>query len=108
MKMKKQNEIIKSSGNVFEDLNIPDAELSLLKADLAIVILNAIDEKKLTQTKAAELLGIQQPEISKLKSGNYARFGIERLFQFLNSLGRSVDIRITKTRRHAVQTISVA
>jgi len=104
--MKKQNEYTKSSGNVFEDLNVPDAELNLLKADLAIVILNAIDEKKLTQTMAAELLGVQQPEISKLKNGNYSRFGIERLFQFLNSLGKSVDIRITKARRYAVQTVS--
>lgn len=106
--MKKQNDYTESSGNVFEDLNVPDAELNLLKADLAIVILNAIDEKKLTQTMAAKLLGVQQPEISKLKSGNYTRFGIERLFQFLNTLGRSVDIRITRAGRHAVQTVSAA
>ena len=98
----------KSSGNVFEDLNVPNAELHLLKADLAIVILKAIKEKKLTQAEAAELLGVGQPEISKLKSGNYSRFGIERLFQFLNMLGRSVDIRISKARRHALQTVHVA
>lgn len=42
--MKKQNEHTKSSRNVFKDLNVTDAELNLLKADLAIAILNTIEE----------------------------------------------------------------
>jgi predicted XRE-type DNA-binding protein len=106
--MKKQAELTKSSGNVFKDLDVADAEYHLLKADLAIVILKAIEEKHLTQVKAAELLGIAQPEISKLKSGNFSRFGVERLFHFLNVLGRNVDIRITKARRHGKQMVHAA
>ncbi len=106
--MKKHVEVTKSSGNIFKDLNLPDAEFHLLKADLAIAILNAIEEKHLTQAKAAELLGIAQPEISKLKNGNFSRFGVERLFQFLNVLGRNVDIRITKARRHGWQMVHAA
>ena len=87
----------KSSGNVFADLGIPNAEVHLLKADLAVAILQAIKQKKLTQQKAAELLGCDQPEISKLKNGEFSRFRVERLFDFLNRLGRNVDIQVTKT-----------
>ena len=97
--MKKSKiEVEKSSGNVFEDLGLPNAELHLLKADLAIAIFQAIKQKKLTQEQAAEVLGVSQPEISKLKNGNFSRFGVERLFAFLNKLGRNVDITISKTR----------
>jgi predicted XRE-type DNA-binding protein len=90
----------KSSGNVFADFGVEDAELHLLKADLAIAILKIIDEKKLTQQRASEILGVEQPEISKLKHGNFSRFRVERLFSFLNKLGRNIDIHIKKTRSH--------
>lgn len=104
--MKNKEKFVKSSGNVFADLGVKDADLHLLKADLAITILKIIEEKKLTQQKASELLGIEQPEISKLKHGNFSRFRVERLFQFLNKLGRSVDIHIKKTRSsHPTQKV---
>ena len=98
--MKSKMKSTKSSGNVFLDLGVEDAELHLLKADLAIAILKIIDEKKLTQKTAAEILCVEQPEISKLKHGNFSRFRVERLFGFLNKLGRSVDIHIKKARSH--------
>jgi len=98
--MKNKAESTKSSGNVFLDIGVPDAEFHLLKADLAIAVLKIIEEKKLTQQKAAELLCVEQPEISKLKHGNLSRFRVERLLGFLNKLGRSVDIYIKKTRSH--------
>jgi predicted XRE-type DNA-binding protein len=96
--MKTKAKSIKSSGNVFLDIGVEDAELHLLKADLAIAILNIIDDKKLTQQKAAEILWVEKPEISKLKHGNLSRFRVERLLGFLNKLGRSVDIHIKKAR----------
>lgn len=104
--MKNKVKSIKSSGNVFADLGVEDADLHLLKADLAITILKIIEQKKLTQQKASELLGVLQPEISKLKNGNFSRFRVERLFQFLNKLGRNVDIHIKRTRSsHPTQKV---
>ena len=50
----------KSSGNVFADLGLPNSEQELLKAKLAVQIYKLIKEQKLTQTKAAELLGTTQ------------------------------------------------
>jgi predicted XRE-type DNA-binding protein len=99
----------KSSGNVFQDLDLPNAELHLIRADLALAVLQVIEQKKLTQEEAARLLGVEQPEISKLKHGHFSRFKVERLFDFLNKLGRNVDIRVSKTSvRHPKQRVLVA
>ncbi len=87
-------EIIKSSGNVFEDLGLPDAEGRLAKAELASQIAAIIRKKKHTQTEAAAQLGINQPKVSALLKGNLAGFSTDRLIRFLNLLGRDVDIVI--------------
>ncbi len=50
-----------SSGNVFADLGLPDAEERLVKATLAIEIGRIIKARKLTQQAAAQLMGIDQP-----------------------------------------------
>ena len=52
----------KSSGNVFADLGLPNSEQELLKAELTVQIYKLIKEQKLTQTKAAELLGTTRPK----------------------------------------------
>jgi predicted XRE-type DNA-binding protein len=81
-----------SSGNVFADMRLPDAEELLAKADLAIQISRIIEERELTQAEAAELLGIDQPKISALVRGRLEGFSIERLTRFLNALGQDVEI----------------
>ena len=86
-----------SSGNVFRDIGFSDveAERELLKADLAFEIYSILEERKLTQTKAGEILGINQSDISRLKNGDFSRFSVERLFAILNRLNRNIEIRIT-------------
>jgi len=88
----------KSSGNIFKDLGFVEPELEELKAQLALEIFKAIKNRKLNQTQAAYLLGIDQPEISNLKLGKYSRFKVERLLNFLNRLNLNVDIMISKAR----------
>lgn len=86
-----------SSGNVFRDIGFSDveAERELLKADLAFEIYSILEERKLTQTKAGEILGINQSDVSRLKNGDFSRFSVERLFAILNRLNRNIEIRIT-------------
>ena len=55
--------------------------------------------RKLLQTEAAELLGIDQPKISALLRGKLSGFSTERLFRFLNALGSDVEIRVTTKSR---------
>ena len=75
-----------SSGNVFEDLGLPDADERLAKAELARVIRNIVKDKKWTQRRAADVLGIAPPDVSDLMRGKLARFSQERLERFLSSL----------------------
>jgi predicted XRE-type DNA-binding protein len=83
-----------SSGNVFQDLDARQAEERLAKAELARVIRREIRGRKLTQTQAAELLGITQPDVSDLVRGKLGRFSMERLERFLNALDMEVRIQV--------------
>jgi predicted XRE-type DNA-binding protein len=83
-----------STGNVFEDMGMRDAEERLAKAELARVIRNEIRERGLTQSEAAGMLGVKQPDISDLTRGKLARFSMERLERFLNALDLEVRIQI--------------
>jgi predicted XRE-type DNA-binding protein len=87
-----------SSGNVFADLGLANADELLLKAELVRQISNLIDVKTLTQTEAAKLLGIDQPKVSALLNGKLSGFSTERLFRFLNALGSDVEIRVIPTQ----------
>jgi predicted XRE-type DNA-binding protein len=71
---------------VFEDMGMQDAEERLAKADLARVVRRTIRDRGLTQTEAADLLGVKQPDVSDLVRGKLARFSIERLERFLIAL----------------------
>lgn len=102
--MNKENEVFHGSDNVFADLGLPDAQDMIVKAELARQILGIIKSRKLTQEKAAELLGVDQPKVSALTRGKLSGFSLERLFHFLNALGRDVQITIkpkTRTSRAA-------
>lgn len=94
--MAQEIEVKASSGNVFADLGLENADELLVKAELARKISNIITNQKMTQTEAAEILGIDQPKISALVNGRLSGFSVERLFRFLNALGRDVEI-VVKT-----------
>jgi predicted XRE-type DNA-binding protein len=91
--------IEESSGNVFADLGLENPEELLAKAQLVQRISDIISERKLTQARAAKLLGIDQPKVSALLRGKLAGFSTDRLFRFLNALGRDVEIVIRPARQ---------
>ena len=72
------------SDNVFADLNLPNPEERLIKAELARRISDIIRQKNLTQVEAAEILSIDQPKVSALTRGKLSGFSTTRLFRFLN------------------------
>src|SRR5882724_8731908 len=73
------------SGNVFADLGLPNPDLALAKAELVQRIRAVIEERKLTQVKAAKVLGLDQPKVSALVRGRVAGYSIGRLFRFLRN-----------------------
>lgn len=87
-------EITDSSGNVFADLGLDQADILLAKARIAAQISKHIDDSGLSQAQAAELLGIDQPKVSALVRGRLSGFTLDRLLRFLNDLNYDVHIQI--------------
>ena len=86
--------VIESSGNVFADLGLPEAEEELTKAQLASHIRQVIKQQGLTQLALASVMGIDQPKVSALLNGRLANFSSERLMRLLTALGQDVDITV--------------
>jgi predicted XRE-type DNA-binding protein len=98
-----------SSGNVFADLNLPQADDLLAKAELAAKIIAEIQRRRLTQSQAAAILGIDQPKVSALKQGKLSGFSIERLMRLLLILGRDIEITVRgRSKSGAVARLRVA
>jgi predicted XRE-type DNA-binding protein len=92
-------EFTPSSGNVFADLNLPNADDLLAKAELAAKIIAEVQRRRLTQSQAAAILGIDQPKVSALKQGKLSGFSIERLMRLLLRLGRDIEINVKARAR---------
>jgi len=90
-----------SSGNVFRDLGLPDAEELDIKANLAIQIGRLIKRRGLTQGQAASILGVDQPRVSALMRGHLEKFSMEKLCTYLRALGCDVAIRIQERKNKA-------
>ena len=86
--------ITPSSGNVYRDLGLKNPEEHALKAELVRRIDAALQKKGLSQTAVARLLGIAQPDVSKMLTGHFRQFSVERLMRFLVALGHDVEISV--------------
>ncbi|MBV8645318.1 MAG: XRE family transcriptional regulator [Candidatus Eremiobacteraeota bacterium] len=80
------------TGNVFADLGLPNPEQRQLKAVLMRAINSEIKSRNLNQTAAAELVGLTQPDISRLSRGQGRTFSVERLLEVLEKLKVDVEI----------------
>jgi len=101
-KRKNKPAVIPSSGNVFADLGLPNAEERQTKVRLALAINQIIAGKHLSQAEAARSLKVNQPKISALHNYQLAGFSVERLMNFITALDRDVEILIRpkpKTRK---------
>jgi len=97
--VKKRSEVVESRGNVFADLGFANPEQEQLKANLTLQIYRTLKARGLTQAKAGELLGIQQPHVSNLMRGRSGSFSVGRLMEFLIALGQDVEITVRPTRK---------
>ncbi|PHS37916.1 MAG: XRE family transcriptional regulator [Robiginitomaculum sp.] len=81
-----------SKGSVFDDLGF--APEHRIKADMALMIKSRMKTLKLNQTKAANLIGIKQPDLSNILRGHFRGYSVERLTRLLTALDCDVDIVI--------------
>ena len=91
-------DVERGSGNVFVDLGFSDADAHLVKAELVSRIDGIVRQRSITQTEAARLLGLSQPDVSRLLRGDFREYSPERLFRLLNALGRDIDIVVRQPR----------
>lgn len=94
-------EIETSSGNVFADLGLPDAEKLKIKSGLVIEITRAVRRLGLTQEEAGRRMGIPQPKVSGMMRGDFANLSERKLMECLNRLGYDIEIKV----RPAVESI---
>jgi predicted XRE-type DNA-binding protein len=94
MAKKIRERIIPSSGNVFADLGLPDAEELDTKVRLGAAICRIVERRRLSQAQVAAALGVNQPKVSALLHYKLEGFSVERLMRFLVVLGKDVEIVI--------------
>lgn len=99
-----------SSGNVFADLDVPDAGDEAIKARLVMRLRAEMDRRGLNQTEFAKVLGVKQPDVSNLLRGRVLGFSLERMFEFTRALGDDVEItlRPSKAERRGRMSLKVA
>ena len=96
--MAAKRKIVRSSGNVFEDLGFgPDeAEHLRIRSALMATLRQVIQDRGLTQAKAAALLGVTQPRVSDLMRGKIDLFSIDTLVDMLARAGFQVNLRVAQ------------
>lgn len=87
-------EIEISSGNVFADLGLADAEKLKIKSGLVIEITRAVRRLGLTQEEAGRRMGIAQPKVSAMMRGDFANLSERKLMECLNRLGYDIEIKV--------------
>ena len=95
------------SGNVFADLGLPDAELQAVKARLVAMIADAIEKAGMTQAEAATIMGLSQPDVSKMLRGLFRPTSLERLIGCLTKLGREVEISVSRRAKPNAKSVQV-
>ena len=87
-------EVHLSSGNVFADLGLADADKLKIKTGLVIEIRKAMNRLALTQQEAAKRMGISQPKVSDMMRGNFANLSERKLMDCLTRLGYDIEIKV--------------
>jgi predicted XRE-type DNA-binding protein len=106
--MMDENAHHRGTDNVLADLGFPDAEELTAKTILAKKLNDVIDSRHLTQSDAAELLGMPQPKVSAIRNYKLRGISLERLMRALTAMGQHVEIVVTAASNEAPPRIDVA
>jgi predicted XRE-type DNA-binding protein len=96
--------VTRGSGNVFDDLGFEDAQEQLAKAELVSELKAIIDREGWTQARAAKVMGMAQPDVSRLLRGQFSNYSIDRIMRFLRAAGCRVEI-VVRPKGKRSQTI---
>lgn len=93
----------KGNENVFRDCGFPptEAENLRIRAKMMMALTGYIQERRITQSRAAAIMGVAQPRISDLVRGKIGLFTIDTLVNMVTAAGLKVDVDITAGRPRA-------
>jgi len=104
--MKRRIQFERSTGNVFADIGIANPEQALAKAEIARQVNRAIQDRRLSQSEAASILGIDQPRVSALSKGRLSVFSLEKMMDFASRMGNEVEISIKRSEHSGIKVAS--
>jgi predicted XRE-type DNA-binding protein len=102
-----QLEIVRGSGNVFQDLGRDDGDIQQLKAILATEIIKKLDCEHLTVRAAHNQTGIAAADFSRIRNADLGRFAVDRLVSIINRLGLRVEVQIKVRPAHPAEQAPV-
>jgi predicted XRE-type DNA-binding protein len=88
-------ELVRGSGNVFQDFGRPNASVEQTRALLAAEIIRALDKKKLSTREAEKLTGVGHSEFSRIRNARLGRFTIDRMIIILEKLEEDIEVKVT-------------
>lgn len=100
--MKKQEFVVRGSGNVFRDLALENADVEQFKAILAAEIIKTLDRQGLSVRGAHDVTGIAAADFSRIRNADLGRFTVDRLMTTINRLGSRVEVAVKIRRGKAV------
>ena len=99
-------ELVRGSGNVFEDFGYSDADVRQAKALMGAQIIRILDEEGLSTRQAEARTGVAYTEFSRIRRANFSRFTIDRLITILHHLGQAVEVSVVVRPRQPVAGVS--
>jgi predicted XRE-type DNA-binding protein len=92
-------ELVRGSGNVYQDFGRSNAGLEQARAIVAAKIINILDERQLSTRDAEKLTGVSHSEFSRLRNTQLRRFTLDRMIAILNKLDEDVEVNLTFSPR---------
>ena len=99
--MSKDFELVHGSGNVFRDLDMPNADLEQARAILAARIIRILDERKLSTRDAEGITGVAHSEFSRLRNVKLDRFTLDRMISILGKLDADIEVSLSFGKRRS-------
>jgi predicted XRE-type DNA-binding protein len=100
-------EVVRGSGNVFQDIGHDEGDVQQLKGILAAEIIKVLDREKLTVRAAHARTGVAAADFSRIRNADLARFTVDRLVSTINRLGSRIEVRV-KVRPAQTATRAIA
>jgi predicted XRE-type DNA-binding protein len=101
--MKDNFDLIRGSGNVFQDFGRPNANLEQARAILAAEIVRTLDDRGLSTREAERLTGVSHSEFSRIRNAKIGRFTLDRMIAILGKLDEEVEVNVTFRPRGQTQ-----